>query len=454
MRPGRRLDGAALGTIGDAGCFSFFPNKNMTTGEGGAVVFRRQEHADRARLLRSHAMTTLTWDRHRGHATSYDVLDVGFNYRIDEIRAALGVSQLARVPIVQRGPARSSPAAIGSASQSTTGCTSRSSPARGESSFHLAPVLARTPEARDALREALRIERIQTSVHYPPIHRFTSYAGAGALPVTEEIADRVLTLPLHPALLPETVDEVCDLLFRAGRQRWQRPLRSARAAPASGCDDPRDGSAPCSSLPALLGLAWVATVLLWQDPVTALYAKRAQARLSSDYEQRVREIQPEPRGPVKKRGAARHALHAASGCRRRREQAVGRLRIPRMGLSTVVVDGHGLELAEEGARASTSARTCREKGSSCTSPATARPTRHRSRTSTGSSPVTSSTSRRRTRPSTIASPGHVIVPATDIGRLKSRGREELALQACHPRFFATERYIVYARLVNVHRVDG
>ncbi len=68
---GASIGGRACGTIGDAGCFSFFPNKNMTTGEGGAVVFRSEQVAERARSLRSHAMTTLTWDRHRGHASSY-----------------------------------------------------------------------------------------------------------------------------------------------------------------------------------------------------------------------------------------------------------------------------------------------------------------------------------------------------------------------------------------------
>jgi dTDP-4-amino-4,6-dideoxygalactose transaminase len=210
--PGARLDGASLGTIGDAGCFSFFPNKNMTTGEGGAVVFREKEHAERARLLRSHAMTTLTWDRHRGHATSYDVLDVGFNYRIDEIRAALGVSQLARVPEFNRARKLLADRYRERLAEHA-GLHVPYEAARGASSYHLAPVLARSLEAREALREALRLERIQTSVHYPPIHRFTSYAGAGSLPVTDEIADRVLTLPLHPGLTPETVDEVCDLLL-------------------------------------------------------------------------------------------------------------------------------------------------------------------------------------------------------------------------------------------------
>jgi dTDP-4-amino-4,6-dideoxygalactose transaminase len=210
--PGATLDGASLGTIGDAGCFSFFPNKNMTTGEGGAVVFRRFEHAERARLLRSHAMTTLTWDRHRGHATSYDVLDVGFNYRIDEIRAALGVSQLRRLH--EFNAARSSLAArYRERLAAHTGLRLPFGSPRGEPSFHIAPVLARTPEAREAIRGELKSQGIQTSVHYPPIHRFTSYAGAGPLPVTDAIADHVLTLPLHPGLTTETVDEVCDILF-------------------------------------------------------------------------------------------------------------------------------------------------------------------------------------------------------------------------------------------------
>ena len=94
---GSELDGEPCGRLGDAGCFSFFPNKNMTTGEGGMVVFREEDAAAAARSLRSHAMTTLTWDRHRGHATGYDVVGLGFNYRIDEIRAALGSVQISRM---------------------------------------------------------------------------------------------------------------------------------------------------------------------------------------------------------------------------------------------------------------------------------------------------------------------------------------------------------------------
>src|SRR5262249_37992626 len=93
--PGASLDGRALGTWGLLGCFSFFSNKNMTTGEGGMITTDRDDLAERARRLRSHGMTTLTLDRHKGHAFSYDVTELGFNYRIGELNAALGLVQLA-----------------------------------------------------------------------------------------------------------------------------------------------------------------------------------------------------------------------------------------------------------------------------------------------------------------------------------------------------------------------
>ena len=87
---GARYRGRPVGGFGHVGCFSFFANKNMTTGEGGMLVTDDDRLADRLRTLRSHGMTSLTWDRHKGHAWSYDVVDLGYNYRIDEIRSALG----------------------------------------------------------------------------------------------------------------------------------------------------------------------------------------------------------------------------------------------------------------------------------------------------------------------------------------------------------------------------
>lgn len=211
---GASLDGISCGAIGDAGCFSFFPNKNMTTGEGGMVVFRDEEAAARAQRLRSHAMTTLTWDRHRGHAASYDVLELGFNYRIDEIRAALGEVQLERLPALNE--ARKTLALHYEARLADSPLAVPSFGRRGEPVYHVQPVVARDPETRERLRERLREERIQTSVHYPAIHRFTAYAASqDRLPVVEAIADRVLTVPLHPNIATSDVDEVCDILLDA-----------------------------------------------------------------------------------------------------------------------------------------------------------------------------------------------------------------------------------------------
>jgi dTDP-4-amino-4,6-dideoxygalactose transaminase len=207
---GSELDGTPCGSIGDAGCFSFFPNKNLTTGEGGMTVFRDEGVAQKARLLRSHGMTALTWDRHRGHATGYDVVDFGFNYRLDEPRAALGLVQLTRLDELNAARAR-----LVSRYRANLADSSFVVPAmgsRGTSAHHLVVALAPTPEEREGARERLREQRIQTSVHYPPIHRFSRYDAGESLPVAEEIADRVLTLPLHPRLSDADVDEVCGAL--------------------------------------------------------------------------------------------------------------------------------------------------------------------------------------------------------------------------------------------------
>ena len=84
---GRPPNGHRAGKLGDVGCFSFFSNKNMATGEGGMITTDRDDLVKRLRLLRSHGMSSLTWDRHRGHANSYEVTVNGYNYRLDEIRA-------------------------------------------------------------------------------------------------------------------------------------------------------------------------------------------------------------------------------------------------------------------------------------------------------------------------------------------------------------------------------
>ena len=84
--PDAKYKGKACGTFGDYGCFSFFTNKNLSVGEGGMLITKNKQLAKRAREFRSHGMSALTLDRHRGRAISYNVSNVGLNYRIDEMR--------------------------------------------------------------------------------------------------------------------------------------------------------------------------------------------------------------------------------------------------------------------------------------------------------------------------------------------------------------------------------
>lgn len=211
---GASCGGRPCGSLGDVGCFSFFANKNLPVGEGGMAVTDDAELAERMRLLRSHGMTTLTWDRHRGHAAGYDVLVPGYNYRLDEQRAALAAVQLARLR--ERNAARAVHARR--YREALAGEQGLLVPFEHDdgASHHLFVVVLPEHVSRDALRDALAARRIQTSVHYPPIHLFSAYAGwAGGrpLPRTELLASRILTLPLYPHMTAEQVDEVAGALL-------------------------------------------------------------------------------------------------------------------------------------------------------------------------------------------------------------------------------------------------
>ncbi len=209
--PGGTWNGRPLGTVGAIGCFSFFSNKNLPVGEGGMVVTSDDELAARVRSLRSHGMTTLTWQRHRGHASTYDVLDAGFNFRIDEVRAALAIVQLGRLE--QGNAARRSHAAR--YRSLLDGVDSITMPFAGDeaqrtSSHHLAVAVLPAGVDRESVRARMHEERIQTSVHYPPIHRFTLYRQERPLPGTEGVADRIVTLPLFPHMTDEDVELVAS----------------------------------------------------------------------------------------------------------------------------------------------------------------------------------------------------------------------------------------------------
>jgi dTDP-4-amino-4,6-dideoxygalactose transaminase len=218
--PGAALNGKSMGTWGDIGCFSFFSNKNLVTGEGGMLVSNQDDLAERARLLRSHAMTSLTLDRHLGHAFSYDVVDLGYNYRIDEMRSALGLVGLEQLGNNNARRETITRAYWRGLSDSNLGLPFKELDVDKNIStaYHIFPILLPSNINRNAFMNHLRVKGIQTSIHYPPIHKFSYYKNRFkdiSLPNTERIASHQVTLPLFSSMNDEQLDLVINTVREA-----------------------------------------------------------------------------------------------------------------------------------------------------------------------------------------------------------------------------------------------
>jgi dTDP-4-amino-4,6-dideoxygalactose transaminase len=186
-----------LGTFGLAGAISFSAGKNLGIGEGGVLLTDDDDVAEHARLRRWHGVTRSLWERHRGGTESYGVSELGFNYRIDDPRAAIGRSRLSRLDDDNRRRGE-----VASVYRRELG------ELKGVSLLAAPPEAARVSNSmfaivvdegvdRDAFRGALAERGIQTSVHFSPVHRFELYADSGAeLPVADEFAARTVSLPM------------------------------------------------------------------------------------------------------------------------------------------------------------------------------------------------------------------------------------------------------------------
>ena len=210
---GRPPHGLRAGALGDIACFSFFSNKNMAMGEGGMVTCGRADLAERVRLLRSHGMTTLTWDRHRGHASTYDVRLNGYNYRMDELHGALGRVQLSRLEAGNRNRAERASEYRGLLA-GLAGVTVPFAGYSGDSARHLMSLVPADAALRARIVAALQSAGIQTSLHYPCIPGFAAFARFQDCPVprSRAFAERIITLPLFARMSPEQVRTVCAVV--------------------------------------------------------------------------------------------------------------------------------------------------------------------------------------------------------------------------------------------------
>jgi dTDP-4-amino-4,6-dideoxygalactose transaminase len=216
--PSASLGGRKLGTWGLAGAFSFFSNKVLSVGEGGLLCTDSDEVAAFVRSRRSHAMTSGTWDRHTGRTDTYDVTGLGFNYRLDEPRAALLLSRMQRLE-----------SEITRRRELTVRYRELLKDVEGiivpfddgdvpTSACYVIPIMLEEDGRQAQVSERLRERGIQTSIFYPAIHRFSAYRErfpGVSLPVTELAARTELTLPFYPHMTHEDQDRVVTALADA-----------------------------------------------------------------------------------------------------------------------------------------------------------------------------------------------------------------------------------------------
>ena len=203
---GAEFNGRRLGTFGDAGVFSFYPNKQMTLGEGGAVVTNDPSRAENFRSLRNQGRDNSSeWLEHS---------QLGYNYRLDEIRAALGLVQLRRLDHML-GQREQIAKWYTERLQEVDGVTVPIDPAGTTRASWFVYVVRLEPESlRDLVMKELQTRGIQSRVYFPPIHLQPFYRkqfgyGRGDFPITEAAGDSCLALPFSSLMSEEQVDHVC-----------------------------------------------------------------------------------------------------------------------------------------------------------------------------------------------------------------------------------------------------
>ncbi len=209
---GCTYNGRKIGSAADVACFSFDGIKNITSGEGGAVVTADPLIGARVRDARLLGVEKDSEKRYRGQRSwDFDVSRQGYRYHMSNIFAAIGRTQLARLDR-EFAPARVALAGRYRAALGDAPGVRLFDTALGPVVPHIQPVRI-LGGRRDAVREQLEAARIQTGIHYKPNHLLTRFGGGTpCLPVTEALYDELLSLPLHPGVTAADVDRVCGIV--------------------------------------------------------------------------------------------------------------------------------------------------------------------------------------------------------------------------------------------------
>lgn len=211
--PGASVAGEPVGSFGDAGCYSFYATKNMTTGEGGMVVTSEDNLENRIRKLRNHHQTKSPDEKQDNWG--YDVDGLGFNFRMSEIQAVMGRSQLERLPAMNEAR-RDVAQRYLDALEDIQGLEWVGDPdLLADHVFHLfvVRVTENYPLTREALYDHLSANDIVTGVHYPPISELSYYKGVhGDHDTADDLYREILSLPMFPGMAEKESEAVITAL--------------------------------------------------------------------------------------------------------------------------------------------------------------------------------------------------------------------------------------------------
>ena len=203
-----------VGNFGNAGCFSFYPTKNLTTIEGGMIITNDEKIADFIQLARNHGMSRSLMSRYSsGKPWEYDIKDIGYNYRLDEIRSTLGISQLQKLTILNKKRLTAF-LYYNKGLKNIPGLIVPNEKNFRDNSCHLyiIRITADAKISRDRLFYGLQKKGIGSSVHYKPLHKFTLFRKKGisrnSLSVSKRIYKEILSLPMYPQLPRSSQDYI------------------------------------------------------------------------------------------------------------------------------------------------------------------------------------------------------------------------------------------------------
>ena len=206
-----------VGTLGNTGCFSFYPTKNITTAEGGMVTTNSKEIAEKVKQLRSHGMTKSLKSRYSSeYPWVFDIVEPGYNYRLDEIRSALGITQLKRIKMINELRKKAS-LYYHKNLQNIPGIILPDMVTDKTHSYHLYTIRVTHPFklSRNQLYKKLKNNGIRTTVYWMPIHEYAAYrkfAKKSNVVNTAKIYDEILALPLFPNISKKHQDAVIKII--------------------------------------------------------------------------------------------------------------------------------------------------------------------------------------------------------------------------------------------------